>query len=270
MLWTTWIFAYIAIGLCAGFLAGLFGIGGGALMVPLLAMAFGAHGLASEHVLHLALGTSMATIIFTSVSSARAHDRHGAVEWPVVFRIVPGILLGAMVGTVLAARVSSRSLAVCFALFLLYVAAQMVVNIRPKPARQLPGTIGMVSVGTLIGALSALVAIGGGTLTVPFLTWCNVRVQTAIGTSAAVGIPIAIGGSIGYVWNGLHATNLPPYSIGFIYLPALVFVMSASMLMAPVGARLAHRLPVNQLKRYFALLLVMLAAKMLQGLFFPL
>lgn len=161
------------------------------------------------------------------------------------------------------------SCCVFFALFLLYVAAQMAVDICPKPARQLPGTIGMVSVGT-IGVLSASVAIGGGTLTVPFLTWCNVRVQTAIGTSAAVGIPIAIGGSIGYVWNGLHATNLPPYSIGFIYLPALVFVMSASMLMAPVGARLAHRLPVNQLKRYFALLLVMLAAKMLQGLFFPL
>jgi len=271
MLWTAWIFVYIAIGLCAGFLAGLFGIGGGALMVPLLAMAFGAHGLAPEHVLHLALGTSMATIIFTSISSARAHDRHGAVEWAVVARIVPGILLGAMIGTLIAARVSSRGLAVFFALFLLYVAAQMVVNIRPRPAaRQLPGTLGMLSVGTLIGALSALVAIGGGTLTVPFLTWCNVRVQTAIGTSAAVGIPIAIGGSIGYVWNGLHAANLPPYSFGFIYLPALVFVMSASIVMAPVGARLAHRLPVSQLRRYFALLLVLLAAKMLQGLFYPL
>ena len=267
MLWTAWTFAYVAIGLCAGFLAGLFGIGGGALMVPLLAMVFDAQGLAIEHAFQLALGTSMAAIVFTAISSARSHDRLGAVSWPIVWRIAPGILVGTAVGTFFAARVPADGLVVFFAFFLLYVALQMSVGVRPKPSRRLPGALGMFGVGSVIGALSALVAIGGGTLTVPFLSWCNVRVQNAIGTSAAVGIPIAIGGTAGYVWNGRHAGGLPEFSWGFVYLPALAFVMLASIVMAPLGARLAHRLPVIQLKRYFAGLLVLLAAKMLHGAF---
>lgn len=259
------ILANITIGACAGFMAGLFGIGGGALMVPLLAMTFDAQGIGSDHLLHLALGTSMATIIFTAVSSARAHDRHGAVMWPVVLRIVPGILFGTGLGTLGAAQVSTRDLALFFGLFMLYIAAQMVVGLRPKPSRHLPGAPGMFTAGTAIGAISALVAIGGGTLTVPFLTWCNVRVQHAIGTSAAVGMPIALGGTVGYIWNGWHVHGLPAYSLGYVYLPALALVMLGSVVAAPFGARLAHRLPVERLKRYFALLLVVLAAKMLHG-----
>jgi uncharacterized membrane protein YfcA len=264
---TVWIFAYIVIGLCAGFVAGLFGIGGGTIMVPLLAMLFEAQQFPADHVLHLALGTSMAAIIFTAISSARAHDKHGAVIWPVVMRIVPGILLGTMIGTLLAAHISSRGLAIFFACFILYIALQMFVSFKPKPSRELPLTAGIIAAGTLIGGLSSLVAIGGGILTVPFLTWCNVRMQDAIGTSAAVGIPIAVGGSLGYIWNGMHASGLPAGSLGFVYLPALLFVMSASILTAPLGARLAHRLPVQSLKRLFAALLVALAAKMLHGLF---
>lgn len=267
MYWTTWIFAYLAIGLCAGFVAGMFGIGGGTIMVPLLAMLFEMQQFPADHVLHLSLGTSMAAIIFTAISSARTHDKHGAVLWPVVLRIVPGILFGALIGTLLAARISSRALAIFFAFFILYVALQMFVSLKPKPSRELPATMGIVAAGTVIGGLSSLVAIGGGILTVPFLTWCNVRVQNAIGTSAAVGVPIAVGGSVGYIWNGLHAEGLPPGSLGFIYLPALLYVMSASIVTAPAGARLAHRLPVDLLKRLFAVLLVVLAAKMLHGLF---
>lgn len=267
MLWTSWIFAYIALGLCTGFVAGLFGIGGGAIMVPLLAMLFEAQQFPAGHVLHLALGTSMAAIIFTAFSSARAHDKHGAVLWPVVARIVPGVLLGTLLGTLLAARISSRVLAVFFAFFILYIALQMFVSYRPKPSRELPNAPGIIAAGVLIGGLSSLVAIGGGMLTVPFLTWCNVRVQHAIGTSAAVGVPIAVGGSIGYIWNGMHASGLPVASLGFIYLPALLFVMSASIVTAPLGARLAHRLPVDLLRRLFGVLLVVLAAKMLHSLF---
>ena len=267
MFWTTWIFAYIGIGLCAGFVAGLFGIGGGTIMVPLLAMLFEAQQFPADHVLRLSLGTSMAAIIFTAISSARTHDKHGAVLWPVVMRIVPGILLGTLMGTLLAARISSRALAVFFAFFILYIALQMFVSFKPKPSRELPASAGIIAAGTLIGGLSSLVAIGGGILTVPFLTWCNVRLQSAIGTSAAVGVPIAVGGSIGYIWNGMHASGLPPASLGFIYLPALLFVMSASVVTAPLGARLAHRLQVDLLKRLFAVLLVVLAAKMLHGLF---
>lgn len=267
MLWTPWIFAYLAIGLCAGFVAGLLGIGGGALLVPLLAMLFEAQNFPADHVLHLALGTSMAAIIFTAISSARAHDKHGAVLWPVVVRIVPGILLGTVLGTLLAARISTRALAVFFAFFILYVALQMFLNFKPKPSRELPTAPGMIAAGTLIGGLSSLVAIGGGILTVPFLTWCNVKAHEAIGTSAAVGVPIAVGGTIGYIWNGMHASGLPAGSVGFIQLPALVFLVAASVLTAPLGARLAHRLKVDLLKRLFGVLLVLLAAKMLHGLF---
>lgn len=267
MLSTSWILAYVAIGIGTGFVAGLFGIGGGAIMVPLLAMLFEAQRFPADHVLHLALGTSMAAIVFTAISSARAHDKHGAVLWPVVARIVPGVLLGTVLGTLLAARVSSRALAVFFAFFILYIAMQMFVSFKPKPTRELPGAAGIIAAGVLIGGLSSLVAIGGGMLTVPLLTWCNVRVNHAIGTSAAVGVPIAVGGSIGYIWNGIHASGLPAASLGFIYLPALLFVMAASILTAPLGARLAHRLPVDLLKRWFGVLLVALAAKMLHGLF---
>ena len=267
MLWTSWYFAYIVLGLATGFVAGLFGIGGGVVLVPLLPMLFEAQQFPAEHVLHLALGTSMATIIFTAIPSAPTHDKHGAVLWPVVMRIVPGILLGTVLGTLLAARIPTRPLAVFFAFFILYVALQMFVNFKPKPSRELPATGGIIAAGTLIGALSALVAIGGGTITIPFLTWCNIKVHNAIGTSAAVGVPIAVGGSVGYMWNGIHANGLPPASLGFIYLPALLFVMLASIVTAPLGARLAHRLPVDMLKRLFAVLLVLLAAKLLYRLF---
>lgn len=258
-----WWFAYIAVGLFSGFVAGLLGLGGGAVLVPMLASMFAAQGFSTDHVLHLALGTSMATIIFTAAASLRTHDAHGAVLWPVVRSITPGILAGTFLGTFIARFVPTRELAAFFTLFIAYVAIQMAVNFRPKPSRQLPGTLAVAGVGAGIGTLSALVAIGGGSLTVPFLTWCNVRVQQAIGTSAAVGLPIALGGTAGYLWNGLHAGGLPQGAFGFIYLPALGFVVAASVLTAPLGARLAHRLPVKLLKRIFAGVLIALCGKML-------
>lgn len=263
----TWWLTYLALGLFSGFMAGLLGVGGGAVMVPVLASLFAAQGFAPDLVLHLALGTSMATIIFTAVSSLRAHHSHGAVLWPVVRDITPGVLVGTLLGTLLASHVSSRALAVFFAAFIGYVALQMAVNFKPRPSRQLPGSLGVAAVGTGIGAVSALVAIGGGSLTVPFLTWCNVRVQQAIGTSAAVGLPIAIGGTLGYIWNGWSAAGRPQWSLGYIYLPAFACVMAASILTAPLGARLAHRLPVATLKRVFALVLVALCVKMLSSVF---
>lgn len=262
-----WILSYLALGAFTGFFAGMLGIGGGLVMVPALTMMFAAQGFAAGEVLHLALGTSMATIFFTSLSSLRAHHEHGAVLWPVVGRITPGILFGTLVGTLFAAQVPSRPLAVFFAFFVLFVAVQMIANLKPKAARELPGTFGVLSVGAGIGAVSSLVAIGGGALTVPFLTWCNVRVQHAIGTSAAVGFPIALGGSLGYIFNGWSHAGLPPSSLGFVYVPGLVWLVAASMLTAPVGAKTAHRLPVATLKRIFAGLLVLLAGKMLYSLF---
>lgn len=260
-----WWLAYLGLGLFVGFVAGLLGIGGGTVLVPILAMIFTAQGFAPEHVLHLALGSSMATIIFTAIASLRAHHKHGAVIWPVVRDITPGILLGTGLGTLVASRIPTRELAIFFTVFVALIALQMLANLKPAPTRQLPGRLGTAGVGVGIGIVSALVAIGGGALTVPFLTWCNVRMQSAIGTSAAVGLPIALGGTIGYVWNGLHVSGLPAQSVGFVYLPAVAFVMVASITTAPLGAKLAHRLPVATLKRIFAGVLILLSLKMLAG-----
>ena len=263
-----WWLAYIALGVFTGCFAGMLGIGGGLVMVPTLTMMFAAQaGFPADEVLHLALGTSMATILFTALASLRAHHDHGAVLWKVVAQINPGILLGTVIGTLFAGSVPSRPLALFFMAFVCLVAVQMILDLKPKPSRELPGTPGVVGVGMVIGALSALVAIGGGSLTVPFLTWCNVRVQHAIGTSAAVGFPIAIGGSLGYIFNGWGHPGLPEWSLGYVYLPALLWLVPSSMLVAPLGARLAHSLPVATLKRLFAGILILLAAKMAWGLF---
>ena len=259
---------YLALGLATGVLAGLLGVGGGLLMVPMLVMMFSAQaGFPVGEILHMALGTSMAVILFTSLASLRAHHRHGAVMWPVVAQITPGILLGTGVGTLFAAQVPAKPLAIFFTAFVCVVAVQMALNLKPKAARQLPGAFGVAGVGVGIGAVSALVAIGGGSLTVPLLTWCNVRVQQAIGTSAAVGFPIAVGGSLGYVFNGWGHPGLPEWSLGFVYLPAFALLVPASMLTAPLGARLAHRLPVATLKRIFSGVLIFLAGKMLWSIF---
>ncbi|MDP2795522.1 MAG: sulfite exporter TauE/SafE family protein [Sulfurisoma sp.] len=264
---TTWLLGYIVLGAVAGFFAGLLGVGGGAIMVPVLALMFAAQGFPREHLMHLALGTSMATIIFTSISSLRAHHAHGAVIWPIVRAIAPGIVVGTLAGAHVAAAVPTRPLAIFFAVFIGYVAVQMILNVKPQPSRNLPGAAGMFGVGAGIGGISALAAIGGGSLSVPFMTWCNVRMHHAIGTSAAIGLPIALAGTAGYMISGFAATGLPDGSFGFIYLPALAGTVVASMLVAPLGARAAHRLPVATLKKVFALVLILLLAKMLQGLF---
>ncbi len=262
-----WWFAYLVLGAFAGFMAGLLGIGGGAILVPVLVMIFSASGLPAAHVLHLALGTSMAAIVFTAASSLRTHHAHGAICWDVVRAFSPGIVFGTLLGTAIASHVSTRGLAVFFAAFITIVAIQMGLNLKPKAARDLPGSVGLAGVGTGIGVVSALAAIGGGSMTVPYLSWCNVPVHRAIGTSAAVGLPIAISGTIGYVWAGWGQRGLPAGSVGYVFLPALAMLVAMSVLTAPVGARLAHRLPVSTLKRLFSVVLVLLSAKMLWNVF---
>ncbi|GKW17883.1 hypothetical protein BSK71_16020 [Pectobacterium actinidiae] len=262
-----WIAAYLALGAVVGFMAGLLGIGGGGIMVPVLTALFAAQGVDNTHLVHLALGTSMAAIVVTAISSLRTHHQHQAVLWPVVVRITPAILIGTFAATWLATLLPTRALAIFFSCFMAYVSLQMVLNIKPKPQRQLPGTAGVSLAGLVIGSISALVAIGGGSLTVPFLTWCNVRIQQAIGTSAAVGLPIALSGALGYMINGWSATGLPDYSVGYVSLPAVLLISAVSFFTAPVGARLAHRLPVATLKKAFAALLLLLSLKMLQTVF---
>jgi uncharacterized membrane protein YfcA len=258
---------YLCLGAFAGCLAGLLGVGGGIIIVPVLTFLFTAQGMPPSFILHMALGTSLASIMFTSVSSLRAHHKKEAVEWRAFRRITPGILVGTFGGTWVAAQLSSRFLKGFFVLFLFYVAVQMLLDIRPHPSRQLPGSAGMFGVGGLIGGISSLVGIGGGTMSVPFLVWCNIAMHTAIGTSAAIGFPIALAGAAGYLLNGLRIPSLPPLSLGFIYLPALAGISVASIVTAPLGARLAHSLPVPRLKKVFALLLIVMGSKMLFDLY---
>lgn len=257
---------YLGVGVVAGILAGLLGIGGGLVIVPMLVFCFTLQGVSHETIMHLALGTSMASIIFTAVSSFLAHHRRGAVHWDIVKRVTVGILTGTFLGSCIAARMSTDYLKGFFVVFLYYVASQMLTNKKPKPSRGLPGAVGMFGAGNAIGVVSSLVGIGGGTLSVPFMVWCNIPVHHAIGTSAAIGFPIAIAGTVGYVVNGLNVIGLPELSIGYVYLPALVGIVAASVLTAPLGVRLAHSLPVDRLKRVFAVLLLLVGTRMLYDL----
>jgi len=260
---SSWLLTYFLLGGGIGVLAGLFGIGGGGVMVPVLTSLFAAQAFPPEHRLHIALGTSMAAIVPTAISSLLAHHRRGAVLWPVVARLAPGVVVGTFAGTFVASSLSTRPLAAFFAAFMAFVAYKMFRDVVPQASRGLPSAPTLAGVGAGIGGVSALVAIGGGSLTVPFLAWCNVRLQTAIGTSAAVGFPIALMGALGYILTGLGISGLPAGTLGYVYWPAALAMAAASSFTAPLGARLAHRLPVATLKRLFAVLLVLLALHML-------
>jgi uncharacterized membrane protein YfcA len=261
-----WWWAYLAIGLAVGFLAGLLGIGGGMVMVPMLVFVFTAKGFPGEHMMHLALATALATIAFTSLSSVRAHHRHGGVDWAVARTMAPGIVVGSLAAALIAGFIPTRPLGVFFAGFMFYAAAQMFVEIKPRPGRQLPGKGGLFAAGAGIGAISSVLAAGGAFLSIPFLAWCNLPLKRAIGTAAANGFPIAVAGTIGYVAQGLRAPDLPQWSLGYVYLPALLLIVAASMPMAPLGARLAHRMPVKRLRVVFALMLFALGLRMLANL----
>jgi uncharacterized membrane protein YfcA len=251
------------LGAVVGLAAGLLGIGGGAIMVPVLAAIFLAQGVPAEQVIHIALGTSMASIIVTSLSSLYAHHQRRGVIWPIVRNLAPGVILGTLVATYVVANVGSRFLAIFFTCFMVYVAIQMFLNFQPPPSRQIPGKLPLFFTGGGIGLISALVAIGGGTLTVPFLAWHNIQLKKAIGTAAAVGFPIALAGTFGYVMNGWNVSYSEPFLYGFIYLPAVLSISLVSYFTAPVGARLAHSLSVPTLKKIFAVFLLLISLRML-------
>jgi len=259
--------AYLAFGCAAGIIAGLLGVGGGIVVVPALYFLFTAQGLPHAHIMQMALGTSLATIVFTSVASFRAHDKRGAVRWDIFKSITPGILIGSFLGAWVAAQLSTKFLKGFFVAFLYYVSIQMILNIKPKPTRSIPGTAGMFATGGGVGLISNMVGIGGGTITVPFMTWCNIPIHVAVGTASAIGFPIAVAGVLGYIANGLGKADLPGMSIGYIYLPALIGIVATSMLTAKYGAKLAHALPVGTLKRVFALFLLAMATRMLWSMF---
>lgn len=252
----------LAMGCVAGFLAGLLGIGGGMLLVPAMTYVGTRGGFDPSYVVKMAVATSLSTIVFTSISSVRAHHRKGAVRWDLAARLAPGIVVGSVLGALVAKSLPASVLALCFAGFTGYSAVQMLVDRKPKPSRQLPGTAGLSGMGGLIGGLSALVGAGGAFISVPFMVWCNVPIHTAVATSAALGFPIAAAGTLGYWWAGWQLPVAPPGAVGFIYLPALALIACTSVLLAPVGAAAAHRLDRAKLKRVFAVLLFGLASYM--------
>jgi len=230
-----------------------------------LAAIFTAMGFPADHILHLALGTAMAATVPTAIASVRAHHARGAVLWPVVGKIAPAVVLGAFAATFVAAALPTTGLAIFFTLFMGYVALQLWLDVKPKPKRELPGPAGLGFVGLLIGAVSALVAIGGGSLSVAFMTWCNVDIRSAIATSAGIGLPLALAGAAGYVANGVALDGLPAQTLGFVYWPAALAIAGVSIFTARVGAALTHTLPLALLKKLFALLLIGLSLKMLHS-----
>lgn len=253
-----------ALGLGTGFLAGLLGIGGGMLMVPFITVIMSQRGVPADLAVKMAIATSMATIIFTSVSSVRAHHKRGAVRWDIVQRLAPGIVVGSLAGSLgVFALLKGTALAIFFALFVGFSATQMFLDKKPKPTRQMPGTGGQLAAGGTIGFISGLVGAGGGFISVPFMTWCNVAIHNAVATSAALGFPIAVANVLGYVLSGQSVQGLPAGAFGYIWLPALVVIAACSVLTAPLGAKAAHSLPVKKLKRVFASILYLLAAYML-------
>lgn len=252
---------YLLLGAATGFLAGLFGIGGGLIVVPALAFMFEAQ--TGSALMHTAVGTSLATVIPTALSSTLAHHRRGAIAWPLARRLAPGIVLGTAAGAILADQVGSGALRAIFGVFMLTISLQMALGVMPAGRRELPGRAGMGAAGFVIGAISALVGIGGGSLTTPFLTWCRVELRRAIATSAACGLPIALTGAIAYLIAGLDETGLPAGSSGYIHWPAAIAIAATSIFTAPLGARLTHSLPVTLLRRLFALLLGLVAIRLL-------
>ncbi len=257
--------SFLALGAVAGVAAGLLGVGGGGIMVPALTALFVAQGFVPEHVVHLALGTSMAAIVPTSIASLRAHHAKGAVIWRVVREITPGVLMGTFAGTFLAAYLSTTALAVFFACFMGYVALQMWLGMKPPANRELPSMRGLSIAGLVIGGISALVAIGGGSLSVPYMTWHNLDIRRAIATSSGIGLPIAVAGATGYIINGWGQTGLPEHTLGFVYWPAVILIASVSFFTTKLGAHWAHTLPIAVLKKVFAVLLVLLSVKMLHS-----
>mgnify|MGYP001578100021 FL=1 len=254
-------------GALAGTMAGLLGIGGGALIVPVLVIVFETQGVDRSITMQAALGTSLATIVFTALSSVLAHHRRSAVRWAIVRRITPGIVIGGLLGAAIADVLPSRTLQIMFVIFMFAIAVQFGFGILAATAsRTLPGPVGMSLAGTAIGAASSLFGVGGGSMSVPFMTWCSVPVRQAIATSAAIGMPIALASTVGYIVAGFGDPRLPPWSIGYVALPAFFGVVVASTVAAPLGARLAHRLPEIVLRRIFAVFVTILGLRMLWGL----
>ena len=257
------IFMLMLCGGISGFLAGLLGIGGGMILVPFMILVFGHLGFNPEVIVHMAIATGMATILFTTSSAIWAHHKHGSVDWKLVVALSPGMIFGGLVGgSELFEALKTSWLSLFFALFIVYSSIQMLLNKKPKPGRELPGPVGLFGFGTFAGALASLVGAGGAFITVPFMLWCNVKPHNAMASSSGLGFPIAAAATLGYMYGSWGNPNLPAGSLGFVYLPAVACIVAVSIFTAPIGAKMARKLNVGQLKRVFGVMLLFLAAFM--------
>ncbi|MFO7581834.1 sulfite exporter TauE/SafE family protein [Guyparkeria sp.] len=254
---------FAILGMVGGLAAGLLGIGGGLIMVPVLLMIFPTIGITGPHLVHIAIGTSLAAIVFASVTSVYSHHRHGGVLWNVFARFAPGMVIGAILGSMVAHYLPGGILKIVFGILEILVALQMAFGKTPPASRQLPGIVPLTGVSTTFGAIASIMGMGGGAMTTPFFLYCNITARNAIATSASLGLPTALFGSIGYIVTGWSAEGLPEMSAGYVYLPALAGIVVFSVLFAPIGAKLAQILPALTLKRIFSLVLMGLGIHMI-------
>jgi len=256
--------ASLILGTFSGLLAGLFGIGGGLIIVPILVSLFSIQQIIMpEQQMIFAIATSLATIIFTASSSVFAHHRQGNVLWAKVARLTPGIILGAALGAMIADEISADNLRFIFIAYLTYVAFKMALQLKPREGLVKKNIKSLdYAAGGGIGLLSSILGIGGGTLTVPFLVTCQIPMKNAVAISSACGLPIAFAATVSYIFLGLQQPQLPVWSLGYIYLPAFSGIVICSVLTAPLGAKLASKLPATKLKRYFSIMLFIMAVKM--------
>lgn len=262
-MWTTEIMiALILSGALAGFLAGLLGVGGGTIIVPIVLWLLHKQGVVSEYTQHIALGTSFAIMIFTTLSSAWAQHRKKSINWQIVKYLSPAVIIGGLLGSALSKYLPASFLKIFFVIFLYLIAIQMLLKLKPKPTRQLPQPAGLFGIGNVIGVLSSWVGIGGGSLSVPFMTYCNVPIHLATGTSAALAWTISVAGLMGYVYSGWHIQGLPEHTLGFVYLPVVVALSVCTVIFAPLGVKVSHQLSPDKLKMAMGILLFLIATQM--------
>lgn len=260
----TLLIGLLAIGLLAGYLAGFLGIGGGFVVVPALTWLFLQDPATAPWAIHMAVGTSLATMLVTSLSSILAHHKKRAIRWPLVRALAPGLLVGAMLGAVIADFLEPELLIRVVGVFAVLAGLQLILGRKPKGEKPLPGQPAVGLVGLVIGAVSSLIGIGGGALTGPWQLWHGIRAQNAVATSAACGYPIAIAGSLSFLALGLGG-ELPRGALGYIHLPSFAGIALASAVAAPLGAATVHRLPPNTVRRVFGGFLILIGLRMLVG-----
>jgi len=259
------IILYFVLGAFAGTMSGLLGIGGGVVVVPGLAFLFRLQHFPTQLIMHLAAGTSLAVMIGTTLRALYAHRRHKTKFWYIYRRLMPAIVIGVIFGAILAHYLNSRVIAIIFAFFILIIGIHLLFGKKVSPHRNLPGPLGMWGAGLVIGGKSGLLGVGGGSVMVPFLLYCNVELRTAMVVSIATSLTVSIVGTIAVGMTGMHATGLPPFSTGYIYWPAWIAVVLGSILFAPLGAALSYRIPVLMLRRIFAVFLLLVSLHLFIG-----